>query len=90
MLKFGKGKIEAYIGSDGRYLKFWVTTIVEGLKETHWFYVDPARGVCGQTALFYSPKCDMDCFLDISDMDCALNSIDGTLYFTEFQPNYYL
>ena len=86
MLKFGKGKIEAYIGSDGRYLKFWISTIVEGLEEIHMWYVDPRRGMCG----FYFPNCDMDCFLDISDMDCFLNSIDGILYFTEFQPNYYL
>ena len=81
MLRFGKGKIEAYGGADGSYLKFWVTVIEEGLKETHKFYVDPVNGVCGRTALFYSPKCDMDCFLD---------STEGALYFTEFQPNYYL
>lgn len=81
MLRFGEGKIEAFGGANGSYLKFWVTTIAEGLKETHRFYVDPVRGVCGQTALFYSPKCDMDCFLD---------PIEGALYFTEFQPNYYL
>lgn len=80
MLKFGKGRIEAFGGTDGINLKFWVTIIVEGLKETHRFYVDPVRGVCGQTALFYFPKSDMDCFLD---------PIEDALYFTEFQPNYY-
>lgn len=81
MLKFGKGRIEVYGGTDGSYLKFWVTTIVEGFKGTHRFYVDPVEGTCGRTSLFYHPKCDMDCLLD---------PIEDVLYFTEFQPNYYL
>ena len=77
MLKLREGKIVNYIGM---YENSCVAMVrVEEDNDTRRFYVNLKNWKCGRTALWYIPKCTMDCFLDSK----------GTLYYNEKEAIFY-
>ena len=80
MLKLREGKIIRYCGlyENSCVIKIKVEEDND-IQNIQRFYVNLKNWKCGRTALWYIPKCTMDCFLDSK----------GTLYYNEKEVMFY-